>query len=567
MSNGIGQRPDGSTSDDSNDFSPMAATGTRGGFAIEDQGNRKFRCILVEDEDVNNTSEIHEIPAQPLTPVAELTQCPKPLQEHSKEEVLKLLKESMFTVLSHKQKAVAAVVEQASMPQRPVIRKSPSAPLANCKSRPREISRQRSAFAAVNLPEEREYSDDEEEDLIQDLKFASGNLGCRVLKGLAKEVKRVEAETSADFSEDDVPVARQLPSLDITSGSTLSPGSHLGLPSSAARMAMPLIPWEELKKLHELGRGQFATVWLCQWRHVNVAMKEWHGFSNDESLINAVKEAETLAALRHPCVLSFYGMVTDCPSPAHIMECMVHGSLKAQLVHMRKEGFDSPGLKAAIALQAARGMDYLHSRDIIHFDLKSANLLCDLRHLDSPVVKIGDVGLSKEKLQSFVSGNMRGTLPWMAPELFPTPGNIGGSVLDSVDEMVDVYSFGVVLWEIWTLGMDPFPDMDTTELLFGIMGNTLKLEIPLDCDNDWAGLIEHCMEKEAHLRPQFEHIATTLEVLTMKFAKQTEAPQSSPFCDLTSYPQGSLLAIDSRFVSGTGTEYFSTRGSFDEPLV
>ena len=55
---------------------------------------------------------------------------------------------------------------------------------------------------------------------------------------------------------------------------------------------------------------------------------------------------------------------------------------------------------------------------MVHFDLKAENLLCDLRNLDTPVVKIGDMGLSKQKMTTFVSGNMRGTLPWMAPELF-----------------------------------------------------------------------------------------------------------------------------------------------------
>lgn len=44
---------------------------------------------------------------------------------------------------------------------------------------------------------------------------------------------------------------------------------------------------------------------------------------------------------------------------------------------------------ARIALQVAQGMKYLHSRNVVHFDLKAENLLCDLRHVDAPVVKIG----------------------------------------------------------------------------------------------------------------------------------------------------------------------------------
>lgn len=51
---------------------------------------------------------------------------------------------------------------------------------------------------------------------------------------------------------------------------------------------------------------------------------------------------------------------------------------------------------------------------------KAENLLGDLRDPHNPVVKIADMGLSKRKAATTVSGNMRGTLPWMAPELFPS---------------------------------------------------------------------------------------------------------------------------------------------------
>ncbi len=64
-------------------------------------------------------------------------------------------------------------------------------------------------------------------------------------------------------------------------------------------------------------------------------------------------------------------------------------------------------------------MEHLHSRHVVHFDLKCDNLMADLRNTLQPLVKISDMGLSKHKAATFMSGNMRGTLPWMAPEMFP----------------------------------------------------------------------------------------------------------------------------------------------------
>lgn len=69
-----------------------------------------------------------------------------------------------------------------------------------------------------------------------------------------------------------------------------------------------------------------------------------------------------------------------------------------------------------------QGMEYLHQKSIVHFDLKSANLLLGYRDRRA-VCKVSDFGLSKQKHDTYVSNvtSQRGTLPWIAPEIIKTP--------------------------------------------------------------------------------------------------------------------------------------------------
>ena len=76
-----------------------------------------------------------------------------------------------------------------------------------------------------------------------------------------------------------------------------------------------------------------------------------------------------------------------------------------------------------------QGMEYLHSKSIVHFDLKSANLLLGWRDRRA-ICKVADFGLSKQKQETFVSNvsSQRGTLPWIAPEIIKNPNTVNEKV-------------------------------------------------------------------------------------------------------------------------------------------
>ncbi|MCO5569819.1 hypothetical protein L7F22_023533 [Adiantum nelumboides] len=121
-----------------------------------------------------------------------------------------------------------------------------------------------------------------------------------------------------------------------------------------------------------------------------------------------------------------------------------------------------------------------------------------------------DLGLSKVKQQTFVSGGVRGTLPWMAPELLN-----GSSSL--VSEKVDVFSFGIVMWELLT-GEEPYANMHYGAIIGGIVNNTLRPTVPRWCDAAWRSLMEKCWAADPGERPTFLEIATALRAMEASIA-------------------------------------------------
>ncbi|KAE9621502.1 putative protein kinase TKL-Pl-6 family [Lupinus albus] len=270
---------------------------------------------------------------------------------------------------------------------------------------------------------------------------------------------------------------------------------------------------EDLEELRELGSGTFGTVYHGKWRGTDVAIKRikkscFTGRSSEQERLTVEfwREADILSKLHHPNVVAFYGVVQNGPggTMATVTEFMVDGSLRHVL--LRKDRYLDRRKRLIIAMDAAFGMEYLHSKNIVHFDLKCDNLLVNLKDPLRPICKVGDFGLSKIKRNTLVSGGVRGTLPWMAPELLNGSSN-------KVSEKVDVFSFGIVLWEILT-GEEPYANMHYGAIIGGIVNNTLRPTIPSYCDHEWRTLMEECWAPNPSARPSFTEIASRLRVMS-----------------------------------------------------
>ena len=132
---------------------------------------------------------------------------------------------------------------------------------------------------------------------------------------------------------------------------------------------------------------------------------------------------------------------------------MSGGSLRKYL-HQQEPHSVPVNLVLKLALDIARGMQYLHSQGVLHRDLKSENLLLG----EDLCVKVADFGISCLESQCGSAKGFTGTYRWMAPEMIKEKHHT---------KKVDVYSFGIVLWELLT-ALTPFDNMTPEQAAFAV---------------------------------------------------------------------------------------------------
>ncbi|XP_058759492.1 receptor-like kinase TMK4 [Vicia villosa] len=299
-----------------------------------------------------------------------------------------------------------------------------------------------------------------------------------------------------------------------------------------------------------LGRGGFGVVYKGELHDgTKIAVKRMESVAVGTKGLNEFQaEIAVLTKVRHRHLVALLGFCINGNERLLVYEYMPQGTLTQHLFDWGENGCAPLTWKqrVAIALDVARGVEYLHSlaqQSFIHRDLKPSNILLG----DDMRAKVADFGLVKNAPDGKYSVETRlaGTFGYLAPEYAAT---------GRVTTKVDVYAFGVVLMELITGRRaldDTMPDERSHLVSWFRRVQVNKENIPKAIDQTLnpdeetmesiykvAELAGHCTAREPYQRPDMGHAVNVLVPLVEQWKPTSHEEEDGYGIDLhMSLPQ------------------------------
>ncbi|XP_042064285.1 mitogen-activated protein kinase kinase kinase 1-like [Salvia splendens] len=300
--------------------------------------------------------------------------------------------------------------------------------------------------------------------------------------GLTIEENRALSE-SCSFSSNE----------DDSSSSMTEPLSSI---SSNDRYGRVIHDWQ---KGELLGRGTFGSVYegIADGGFF-FAVKEVslldQGEDGKQCVVQLEQEIALLSQFEHENIVRYYGTEKKGSHLCIFLELVTQGSL---LRLYQKYDLRVPQV-SNYSRQILHGLKYLHDRDVIHRDIKCANILVHTNGL----VKLADFGLAKAAKLNDVK-SCKGTAFWMAPEVVRSKG---------YGLAADIWSLGCTVLEMLTRRF-PYFGLEYMTALFHI-GQGVRPDVPNTLSSDARDFILQCLQVDPTLRP------TAAQLLNHPFVKQ-----------------------------------------------
>ncbi|CAK9327736.1 unnamed protein product [Citrullus colocynthis] len=231
-----------------------------------------------------------------------------------------------------------------------------------------------------------------------------------------------------------------------------------------------------------LGRGSFGSVYeAISEDGTFFALKEVSLLEDDsqgrQSIDQLQQEIALLSEFEHENIVQYYGTHSDGSKLYIFLELVSQGSLMS--LYQRTILMDS--IVSAYTRQILSGLKYLHERNVVHRDIKCANILVD----KNGSVKLADFGLAKATKLNDVK-SCKGTAYWMAPEVVNGKGQGYGLP-------ADIWSLGCTVLEMLTRKL-PYSELEShMQALFRI-GKGKPPAVPESLPKDAQDFIRQCLQ-------------------------------------------------------------------------
>lgn len=276
-----------------------------------------------------------------------------------------------------------------------------------------------------------------------------------------------------------------------------------------------------------IGAGSFGKVYLgmdasngllMAVKQVELPVGSGPNQERKKSMLSALEtEIELLKNLQHENIVRYLYSSLDEEFLNIFLEYVPGGSVATLLSNYG--AFEEPLVRNFVR-QILQGLNYLHERDIIHRDIKGANILVD----NKGGVKISDFGISKKVDDNLLGGNrlhrpsLQGSVFWMAPEVVKQTGHT---------KKADIWSVGCLVVEMLT-GEHPWAQLTQMQAIFKI-GSSAKPTIPSDISAEAQDFLQRTFEINHEERPGAAELLQHPWIA--KKSKKSKEKDSSPATD------------------------------------
>ncbi|KAI9019243.1 kinase-like domain-containing protein [Phycomyces nitens] len=261
-----------------------------------------------------------------------------------------------------------------------------------------------------------------------------------------------------------------------------------------------------------IGKGQFGSV----YRALDLATGEIVAIKrinlDDEGVHDQemMKEVSLLQTLSHTNVIQYLGFIRTEEHLNIILEFAENGSLMST---SKAFGAFPEKLVASFCVKILSGLEYLHANEVVHCDLKAANILTT----KTGDVKLTDFGVSLNlKIKGADAGTVSGTPNWMAPEVIELKG---------ASTKADIWSLGCTLVELVT-GKPPYSDLIAMSAMFRIVEDEYP-PLPENVSMEMQDFLVCCFQKDPKDRPTASQLKEHVWIKNNHKEKSTESIDES----------------------------------------